>query len=339
MKKIILLTIVLVLSLAVAAQAQFSKAGTVGLQFLKIGVGARALGMAQTFTPIADDVSCLFWNPAGIARLEGTHFIGAFNRWFANIALTAAGLSHYVEGVGAFGARVIMLTSGYDLVRTVGSPEGTGETFTFRDWAFGFSYARNLTDRFAFGGTINIVREEIAEYSDTGILVDIGSLYDTGYKGIKIGISITNFGPDLEFKVDDDRDGLVNEDPENDKDDDNDLFIDEDVREDPVPAPLTFRAGISMPLISTESMKLIAAFEGVHLNDNVEQYNIGGEFWLTDMFAIRGGYRTNLDEGGLAFGAGVKYTVEGLGTMMIDYAFNDYGLLGTIHRASFVISF
>lgn len=369
MRRVTCLTIILLLVLAVAANAQFAKVGTAGLQFLKIGVGARPLGMGQSYVALADDPSCLFWNPGGVSRLEGTQFIGAFTKWFADINISALGVTYTVPEIGSFGLSAILLNTGYMIERTAGSIEGTTYSFTSRDWAIGLTYARNLTDRFSIGGTVRIVREELVVgepgYSDTGILMDLGILYDTGYRGIKLGVSIMNFGPDFVYEVDDDRDGLVNEDKNNDRDDDGDLLIDEDVEEDPVPAPLCFRAGISMPFVLplvSETDKLNVSVEVYHPNDNVEQYNLGLEYLLMDMVAIRGGFRFNMDGNedkdsykhvgdptytpkgdfpltGLTLGLGVKYTVTGLGTAMVDYAFENYGILGTIHRASFSVSF
>ena len=46
-----------------------------------------------------------------------------------------------------------------------------------------------------------------------GVAVDIGSLYNTGWKNLTIGMAIKNFGPDLEYEIDEDGDGLLNEDP------------------------------------------------------------------------------------------------------------------------------
>ena len=36
-------------------------------QFLNLGFGARALGMGEAYTAVADDISCVYYNPAGLA--------------------------------------------------------------------------------------------------------------------------------------------------------------------------------------------------------------------------------------------------------------------------------
>ena len=61
----LLITAVALLASTVAiSQAKYSN------EFLKIGVGARALGMANSFTASADDVTSGYWNPAGLTRME-----------------------------------------------------------------------------------------------------------------------------------------------------------------------------------------------------------------------------------------------------------------------------
>lgn len=40
------------------------KAGTSGLSFLKLGIGARPTGMGEAFTSISGDIFSLYWNPA-----------------------------------------------------------------------------------------------------------------------------------------------------------------------------------------------------------------------------------------------------------------------------------
>ena len=67
----------------------------------------------------------------------------------------------------------------------------------------GATYARSLTDRLKVGGSINYVRDRIAETDMQTVSYDIGSNFDTGIYGTILGMSITNFGPDVQYKGED----------------------------------------------------------------------------------------------------------------------------------------
>ncbi len=49
--------------------AQEGEAGQAG-EFLRWGVGGKALGLGRAFTSISDDASAMYWNPAGLASLS-----------------------------------------------------------------------------------------------------------------------------------------------------------------------------------------------------------------------------------------------------------------------------
>ena len=71
MKRLIALVGLAALLVPGLAQADiFEKVGTFGGQFLKIGVGARAAGMGGAYVAMTDDATAVFWNAAGIARVE-----------------------------------------------------------------------------------------------------------------------------------------------------------------------------------------------------------------------------------------------------------------------------
>ncbi|MDR2192641.1 MAG: hypothetical protein LBO62_07180 [Endomicrobium sp.] len=65
--KILLKAIPLCLTFILASNA-YSATG--GAAFLKKGVGARALAMGGAYTALADDTSSLYWNPAGLVRVQ-----------------------------------------------------------------------------------------------------------------------------------------------------------------------------------------------------------------------------------------------------------------------------
>ena len=43
--------------------------GTTSASFLEIGAGARSLAMGGAYVSLANDVSALYWNPAGIVSV------------------------------------------------------------------------------------------------------------------------------------------------------------------------------------------------------------------------------------------------------------------------------
>src|SRR5512140_3342709 len=62
-----------------------SKRGTTAAPFLTIGQGARALGMGSAFVAVADDPSAMYWNPAGIADLNGVNVVVEHTNWIADL--------------------------------------------------------------------------------------------------------------------------------------------------------------------------------------------------------------------------------------------------------------
>lgn len=77
----------LVLPGTAGAAQIFEKVGTFDGQFLKIGIGARAAAMGGAFVAVADDASALYWNAAGIARVDADKSQLQFNHaiWPADL--------------------------------------------------------------------------------------------------------------------------------------------------------------------------------------------------------------------------------------------------------------
>src|SRR5262245_1106221 len=83
---------------------QAASKGTSGAQFLRIGVGARGPGMAGAFSPIADDASSIFWNPAGLARMDKREVQVSYNAYFKDTASQFIAYGHPTAERGTFGA-------------------------------------------------------------------------------------------------------------------------------------------------------------------------------------------------------------------------------------------
>lgn len=306
-----------------AEASSFAKVGTSGAQFLKIGLGARGTAMAGAFIATADDPSAAFWNPACLVRVPGTQVQFSGMQWFADILYGAGVVSHEIAGVGTFSAQFAMLQSGDMDVTTVAHPEGTGETFSCNDMVAGISFSRMLTDRFSAGMTVKYVREQWDDISAGGIAVDIGTLYDTGFKTLRIGMTIQHFGGELtpggEYTT---------------------YYSGGDSTEvyEPYSMPMVFKLGMAMDIINRGPHFLTVEIDGIHPNDNVEELGIGTEYWYNNMFALRGGYCINTDEEGLTAGAGFNIPVSGK-TISLDYAYADWNRLDMVHQASLGFAF
>src|SRR5579863_9617534 len=65
-------TILIILFFVAPCLADFSSSarGTTTANFLELGVGARAEAMGEAYSAVADDATALYWNPAGLTRVQ-----------------------------------------------------------------------------------------------------------------------------------------------------------------------------------------------------------------------------------------------------------------------------
>src|SRR4029077_5172701 len=77
---------ILLLTACWAGVAQSSDPGTTAANFLKLGVGPRAIAMGNAQVGLANDVYATYWNPAGLARLETPEAGFVQNQYLQNIS-------------------------------------------------------------------------------------------------------------------------------------------------------------------------------------------------------------------------------------------------------------
>jgi Type IX secretion system protein PorV len=288
----------------------FEKVGTFGGQFLKITVGARAAAMGGAFVAVADDASALYWNAAGIARIDPDKSELSLNHatWPAELSFDQVGYVFHVKRIpGAFGIHARALSMAPMVEVTAYQPDpntGTGNEFDAGSMTAGVTYARSFTDKFSAGVTANFIHEGLADLSQQGFAFDIGTLYDVGTLGMKIGMTISNIGGQMKFIE----------------------------REQRIPA--VFRVGTSATMFQTASQKMIGSFEFSHPPDNSERVNVGAEYSFQRYLFLRGGYNINYDAEGLAGGVGFHFPVSVAGMADLDYAYTDMKDLGASHRFS-----
>ena len=176
-----------------------TKSGTTAVGFLNIDVGSRAVGMGSAYCTLAEDATAMYWNPAGIAKLNDIEATFSNAKWIADLSFNYVGLVVPFGSLGSVGVSATFLTMDQIERTTINSPDGTGEFFDAGSYAVGLSYARNLTDRFAIGMTGKYINERMYHSSSHGFALDVGALYNTGFHGLNLGFSISNYGTKMKL--------------------------------------------------------------------------------------------------------------------------------------------
>lgn len=318
-----------------------ARVGSTAAPFLKIGVGGRALGMGEAYTTLAEDITGMYWNPAGAAEMTRMQFLVNHYDYIADLYFDYGAFAIPLENIGTLGAFIGHLGMP-DIERTtITSPNGTGEKVSAGSIVIGLSYSRALTDRFSIGGNVKYVSETIWHSTASTFAFDIGVLYRTFFNNIRLGMSISNFGSDMQIEG---RDMLVQHDI-NQAFAGNNENLNAYLDTDKFPLPIVFRFGISANIakdfLGSTEHDWIVAVDAVHPNDNKEYVNLGTEVKLYNMISLRSGFRQLLleqREGGLTFGFGVDLNVMNI-NLKLDYANVDYGRLDHQNKFSLIFSF
>ncbi len=315
-----------------SAGQSVSKAGTTSAVFLEIPAGARAIAMGGAFVGTANDVSSLYWNVAGIARLYRNEALFSHNEWLADTRFDFAALAVPLESFGTLGLSFTSLSMDDMIVRTVERPEGTGEMFSAGSFAVGVHYARNLSEQFSIGFTAKYISESIWNMQATAFALDIGTLFTTQFlNGMRIGAQISNFGTDMKLSG---RDTRTFHPIDPNKLGSNDR-IPQNIEMDSWHLPLNFQFGVAVDAIKSDEHLLTLAADALHPTANYESMNVGFEYGFRNTFFVRAGFRSLLlqdREGGLSAGAGVMANLFGEQIKgKVDYAFQDFGRLKSVH--------
>lgn len=275
--------------------------------FLKVGVGARAGAMGGAYTAVADELTAIYWNPAGLAEIKKTE-IGAMHASLYNEArYNFIGGAHALGGgVGAIGLNYLdyLTLEGRDINRNL-----TGD-FGASDLAFNIGYGQMIGEGLAAGANIKYIRSKIENESATGAALDLGAQYKLNSLPLDFGLALQNIGPKMKFI---------------------------EARES-LPFTIAFGAAYK----PKESVILAADYKQ-RPNDADNEFGIGAEYKLNALFALRAGYNTksaNPNKSGksggtksldnlLGLSAGVGINIASL---QVDYSFTPSGELGNTQR-------
>jgi len=311
-------------------------AGEYAADFLRIGVGARALAMGGAFTALADDATSFYWNPAGLASVKKmvihvdhvpmfdglaqfntANFSMGLNR---NMTVGLSWIRHGEDDIPRYaelqGTRLERLTN--PKFRSTGEPEGF---FGNNENAFMFTLSRadyfdlyfnigmnqyRIPLEFYFGFSGKYILHNLDAHSGTGQGLDGGFIlrlvsdkYSNGQANSWFGIGVT--AHDLSRTS-------ITWDTESKH---NDLV------------QTIWQTGVAashfLPFLRTRVTLTFDQEFGFY-----DDYRIGGEMMFFHLLSVRGGYYME------NFSVGAGFAFKGYS---IDYAFISHDLANT-HRIS-----
>ncbi len=329
MKKIFFVSFLILIIIAVNPMHAGGKqsVGQAGMTFLSIGGSARAAGMANILDFAKNDLSSVFYNPAGLGSVKKRSFYFNYTKWIADMGVANMAISWNFDNYGVFalhgqimdygsfnGTTISQNTQGYSDL-DVGSVSAM---------ALGLGYGNQLTDQFYIGANIKLVSQSLGKNdtyiggdvetagkanSISDIAFDFGTMYDTNIRSIMLTMSIRNYSSQQLYE--------------------NEEFI----------IPQTFKIGMAAELMElfsepNKDHKVLFALEGVDARDRIQYLNAGVEYTILNMVVLRLGYASNRsqdDMSPLSFGAGFLLdTSSFLGKVDFSYSSFDAALGNTM---------
>jgi hypothetical protein len=304
-----------------------SRTGGSGMQFLKISPDARGIALGGAAVAVANDVSAMYWNPAGITAVDTgkVNIQVSHTRYFGDISSSYGGAVIKAGPLSYVGIQVFSMNYGTMDETTEFQSSGTGRTFSVANYLIGLTYAKVLTNSFTFGMNAKYAREGFAGVNVNNVLFDLGLAYNVGIKHTRFGINFSNFGFNvspkgnatiLKFNGDNDIENFTN-----------------------VTVPGIFRLGVAFDPIHTQNHVLTAIGQLNHPTDNNETYSLGAEYCYLKVLYARAGYEFMSDEKYVAPSAGLGLKIlRSFGGFSIDYGFLAKNSLGNNHRISLGIT-
>ena len=287
--------------------------GTSIYQFLRVGVGARAMGMGGALTSVSDDAGSIFWNPAGLSLVQRPEVATNYLNYFTGVDAGGAAFAQPISKMSTLGLGVHFLRIGGIPTTTADNPTGEGlDDFSVNNLAASIAYATTFKSHLAVGISGTYIYEGVTAFdgfSSSAGTVNAGAIYRFGYRSTAIGASMRNLGGQFTIY------SLEKE-----------------------SMPVIFAAGVSTRAISP---KVLVALDLEKPRDNDLGVAIGGEAQLARGFFARLGYRSldarlgdeatsNGDLAGVSLGLGFSWSQRS----RLDYAYSSYADLGDAHRLS-----
>ena len=280
--------------------------GTTAFAFLKLTSGVRAQSMGENYVAVADNVTSIYYNPAGIGCLKRIELQAEYMLWSDILTKSNISFLYPKNKIGVFALGLDYINIPYE--KRTEETDNEYESANVSASVLQISYAREVMDKILLGISYKFIIQDLTEgYTSNGNALDLGCIYRLTQK-TNIGLSLQNIGQESPSKGDGDK------------------------------LPMLLRLGQSTKLI--QEKLLIVSDLNYGLIDGTISLGIGGEYKLWNIFYPRIGYKylfTNNDLNiisGFNFGFVVKYKGVNL-----DYALSLKDTLGITHRVALGYTF
>jgi hypothetical protein len=287
--------------------------GTRAAEFLKVGIGPRAVAMADAQVGLADDVYAAYWNPAGLAQLQIQEAGFVQNQYLENISEQYAAYAFPHASWGTFAGSFTFLHigtfQGYDAAGLPSGSVGASDAALTASYARTYFLDRRMGSGLAVGLTAKYIEERLDSVRAGAYAGDLGVLFIPGKKwgdpldGWKGGIVMRNLGTPLQF----DRESFH--------------------------LPQSIEAGLSYSGVWRNEVFTLT-LDGRQPDAGPRSWGSGLELKTLQVLVARAGYTSEGDLGGLRLGGGIRFK-----TMQVDYAYAAAGAFGAAHRIGLTLRF
>jgi len=276
--------------------------------FLRISADARGAAMGDAQGAVTDNVYATYWNPAGLSKVLFNEVGLTYHRVFQGMDYSFLGYATPTESYGTLAGQIFFFGSGaitatYENLD--GSFAGMGDSFSIADLGLGISQSKEITKDFSYGVSLKLISHKIMDQQAFSLAADAGVQYQTLIEELKIGFVLQNLSTGY-------------------------TFINQRTRE---PWSLKFAAlyeSLDFPLFLAADYNLIAGQRNT--------LNLGAEYWILDLIALRAGMKLPPPSGLLSsFSAG--FGVNWRDVYQFDYAFSIHSALGISQRFSVIARF
>lgn len=305
--------LILAMGLSTAFAGNPQRLGTSGALELVIPAGSRGVALGGSVVANSSGVDAIYWNPAGLANLEGTEVMASHLPYLADIDVEYGAIGTSIEDFGTIALSIKVVDIGELIETSEAFPEGTGRVFSPSLTVIGLTFAKSLTSNVNFGFTTNFIREDILDVSASGVAFDFGFTYNPRWQGLTIGLVMKNFGPDMKFSGS----GFERILPGNPR------RVSSEERGFELPTSLNIGVAYNFLNNGLNHVTLMGNFRSN--NQSIDNWQGGLEYDYNSRFFLRGGYTLSEDDNfiyGASFGGGLKVPV-GTSELTLEYTWTE----------------